>query len=179
MPVGWPERISSKYCIGRDIELLTLGAQGTSGSCCGMALGTAYPTRPAILLRCVGLTRPDPRDFESLLTRPDLTRSDLTRPARVENLLTRPGRTREILNTPGDPTRGSGCDPQTFLVSTTRCDGCHASLLSTGPRAAWLCRPYNEAKLKIERKAQKNKVRNKKEIEGMPGFEVRPSDLLS
>ena len=37
-------------------------------------VGSADPTRPAKKLRCVDLTRPDPRDFETLLTRPDPTR---------------------------------------------------------------------------------------------------------
>ena len=41
--------------------------------------------QPAKNLKYAGLTRPDPRDFESLSTRPDPTR-----PVRLENLLTRP-----------------------------------------------------------------------------------------
>ena len=53
------------------------------------------PTRPdpQLFLVCVSLTRPDPRDFESLVTRPD--RPDPSRPVRIKNLLTRPDQTRD------------------------------------------------------------------------------------
>ena len=52
------------------------------------------------------MTRPDPRDFENLLTQPDLTREIL-------NLLTRPDLNGEILK-PFDPTRP---DPRDFETS--------------------------------------------------------------
>ena len=69
------------------------------------------------------MTRPDLRDFENLLTRPDPTREilkpfDPTRPdpRDFENLLTRPDPTREILKR-NDPTRP---DPRDFETPLTR-----------------------------------------------------------
>ena len=69
------------------------------------------------------MTRPDPRDFENLLTRPDPTREilkpfDPTRPdpRDFENLLTRPDPTREILKR-DNPTRP---DPRDFETPLTR-----------------------------------------------------------
>ena len=77
-----------------------------SGQTSRVRVGSADPTRPAKILRCVDLTRPDPRDFESLLTQPDPTR-----PVRFESLLTRLDPTREI-SKPPDPTR-----PATFRLT--------------------------------------------------------------
>ena len=53
-----------------DINKIFAGQVKPHGS---SRVGSADPTRPAKILRCVDLTRLDPRDFESLSTRPDPT----------------------------------------------------------------------------------------------------------